>query len=290
MMDQQHHKLLAPGRLACAICWALRAALALLTLNGPGAAIAGEAVPIARFNDSRSFSIAAQPLQSALMRFAGQSGAQIFFTDATVAGMRSVALNGNMEINAALRHLLGANPVTPQFGANGQITLRTASSPTRSGAIALDELTISAGVNGAPDDWVYDEPRSVSVISRQQLDDRPARALYGLPHLLILDEPNSSLDKEGEEALCQAIVTLKQQGRTVVLVTHRPAILAITDYLNCACPGSYSATGRKPGAAEKKTGPEPRVRFTPATRHFSHSPGAEKHHESHLHSARADGG
>lgn len=175
MMDQQHHKLLAPGRLACAICWALRAALALLTLNGPGAAIAGEAVPVARFNDSRSFSIAAQPLQSALMRFAGQSGAQIFFTDATVAGMRSVALNGNMEINAALRHLLGANPVTPQFGANGQITLRTASSPTRSGAIALDELTISAGVNGAPDDWVYDEPRSVSVISRQQLDDRPAR-------------------------------------------------------------------------------------------------------------------
>lgn len=78
-----------------------------------------------------------------------------------------------------------------------------------------------------------------------------ARALYGLPHLLILDEPNSSLDKEGEEALCQAIVTLKQQGRTVVLVTHRPAILAITDYLIVLAAGRIQQQGESQGLLKK---------------------------------------
>ncbi|HSX86869.1 MAG TPA: ATP-binding cassette domain-containing protein, partial [Pseudomonas sp.] len=58
-----------------------------------------------------------------------------------------------------------------------------------------------------------------------------ARALYGQPVLVVLDEPNSNLDEAGELALVKAISTLKAAGSTVVLVTHRPNILGAVDKL-----------------------------------------------------------
>ena len=58
-----------------------------------------------------------------------------------------------------------------------------------------------------------------------------ARALYGTPQLVVLDEPNANLDDAGEAALTQAISSLKAAGRTVVLITHRPAALAVADQL-----------------------------------------------------------
>jgi PrtD family type I secretion system ABC transporter len=56
-----------------------------------------------------------------------------------------------------------------------------------------------------------------------------ARALYGDPRLIVLDEPNSNLDEEGERALGQAIVRMQESGRTVMVVTHRPQLLAHVD-------------------------------------------------------------
>ena len=56
-----------------------------------------------------------------------------------------------------------------------------------------------------------------------------ARALYGNPRIVVLDEPNSNLDDEGEASLLQAVVNLKQLKSTVVLVTHKAAILSIVD-------------------------------------------------------------
>ncbi|MDR1424926.1 MAG: type I secretion system permease/ATPase [Azoarcus sp.] len=56
-----------------------------------------------------------------------------------------------------------------------------------------------------------------------------ARALYGNPRLVVLDEPNSSLDEAGDRALLQAVLALKERGVTVVLISHRPQIMAVMD-------------------------------------------------------------
>lgn len=58
-----------------------------------------------------------------------------------------------------------------------------------------------------------------------------ARAFYGLPALVVLDEPTSNLDAEGEEAVIHAIECVKARGNTAVVITHRPAIIVSVDKL-----------------------------------------------------------
>jgi ATP-binding cassette subfamily C exporter for protease/lipase len=58
-----------------------------------------------------------------------------------------------------------------------------------------------------------------------------ARALYGNPAVVVLDEPNSNLDEAGEAALVSAIRQLKSDGRTVVVITHRTSVLTAIDLL-----------------------------------------------------------
>jgi PrtD family type I secretion system ABC transporter len=58
-----------------------------------------------------------------------------------------------------------------------------------------------------------------------------ARALFGHPKVVVLDEPNSNLDSEGDLALMQTLLALKQAGITVFIVSHRPAILSQADYI-----------------------------------------------------------
>jgi ATP-binding cassette subfamily C exporter for protease/lipase len=58
-----------------------------------------------------------------------------------------------------------------------------------------------------------------------------ARALYGDPSVIVLDEPNSNLDDVGEAALIKAIQDLRQRGKTIVLITHRTSIIGITTKL-----------------------------------------------------------
>jgi len=58
-----------------------------------------------------------------------------------------------------------------------------------------------------------------------------ARAMYGDPSLIVLDEPNSNLDELGEQALVAAINDLRQRDKTIVLITHRTSIIGITTKL-----------------------------------------------------------
>jgi ATP-binding cassette subfamily C exporter for protease/lipase len=70
-----------------------------------------------------------------------------------------------------------------------------------------------------------------------------ARALYGEPSLIVLDEPNSNLDDIGEIALTQAIIRLRQMRKTVILISHRPSIIRETNKLLVLRDGMVSAFG-----------------------------------------------
>jgi len=70
-----------------------------------------------------------------------------------------------------------------------------------------------------------------------------ARALYGDPFLVVLDEPNSNLDSEGEAALQQAIVNLKARGAIVVLIAHRASVLSACDRVVVLANGQQQGFG-----------------------------------------------
>ncbi|HIC99765.1 MAG TPA: type I secretion system permease/ATPase [Piscirickettsiaceae bacterium] len=72
-----------------------------------------------------------------------------------------------------------------------------------------------------------------------------ARAMYGDARLLVLDEPNANLDEAGEAALIQALRTLKQEGRTVVVITHKMNLLNGVDNLMVLRDGMMQAYGPK---------------------------------------------
>ena len=70
-----------------------------------------------------------------------------------------------------------------------------------------------------------------------------ARALYGRPVFVVLDEPNSSLDEAGDAALANAILALKQLGTTFVIMTHRSSILGVADKMLLMREGAQQAFG-----------------------------------------------
>ena len=82
-----------------------------------------------------------------------------------------------------------------------------------------------------------------------------ARALYGDPFLVVLDEPNSNLDNEGEMALHQAITNLKKRGAIVVLIAHRPSVLAVCDHILVLANGEQKDFGSRDEIMQKMTRP-----------------------------------
>jgi ATP-binding cassette subfamily C protein len=78
-----------------------------------------------------------------------------------------------------------------------------------------------------------------------------ARALYGDPFLVVLDEPNSNLDAQGEEALTQAILGVRARGGIVVVIAHRPSALAGVDLVMVMAQGKAQSFGPKESVLAK---------------------------------------
>jgi ABC-type protease/lipase transport system fused ATPase/permease subunit len=72
-----------------------------------------------------------------------------------------------------------------------------------------------------------------------------ARALYDEPFLVVLDEPNSNLDAEGEDALTQAILGVRLRGGILIVIAHRPSALAGVDQVLVMGDGRIQSFGIK---------------------------------------------
>lgn len=72
-----------------------------------------------------------------------------------------------------------------------------------------------------------------------------ARAIYGNPSLIVLDEPNANLDSDGEAALNQSIQKLKSEGKSIFLITHRPQIISLSDQIMVLSQGRIQHFGAR---------------------------------------------
>jgi PrtD family type I secretion system ABC transporter len=88
-------------------------------------------------------------------------------------------------------------------------------------------------------------PLGVSLSGGQRQRIGLARALFGSPFLVVLDEPNSNLDAEGEAALTHAIQAVKSRGGIVVVIAHRPSALAAVDLVAVVQNGRMTAFAPK---------------------------------------------
>lgn len=94
-----------------------------------------------------------------------------------------------------------------------------------------------------------------------------ARAIYGMPKYVVMDEPNSNLDELGETALINTVIALKQNGSSVIITTHRPRLINVVDMMLVLKAGKQVAFGSSSDMLEAvrrlqvvpadETGPEP---------------------------------
>ena len=118
-----------------------------------------------------------------------------------------------------------------------------------------DVHDLIAGLPDGYDTQIGEDGAHLSAGQRQRIG--LARALYGSPFLIALDEPNSNLDAQGEAALGRAIAVMREQGRIVVIVAHRPSAMAAVDLLLCLKDGRQQAFGPKDEVLQQVTCPAP---------------------------------
>lgn len=136
---------------------------------------------------------------------------------------------------------------------------------------AVIEAAKLAGVHdmilGLPDGYATElggtggaQPLSGGQIQRLGL----ARAIYGCPRLVVLDEPNSNLDVAGDDALARAIATLRAKGSTVIVMAHRPSAIATVNKVLILHNGMVARFGDKEAVLTAMTKGGPALAPVPA--------------------------
>ncbi len=132
---------------------------------------------------------------------------------------------------------------------------------------AIDAAAVQAAQRAGAHDFIlrlpggYDYPlaaRGGNVSSGQAQRIALARALYGAPSILLLDEPNAHLDTEGDASLLAALQKLKQEGVTIILVSHRLSVLPVIDAMLVLNGGKVHMFGPRDEVLPKITAPNVR--------------------------------
>ncbi|MEZ5879436.1 MAG: ATP-binding cassette domain-containing protein [Nitratireductor sp.] len=109
-----------------------------------------------------------------------------------------------------------------------------------------------------PDGYSTDLSQGMQVLSGGQVQRIAlARAVLGNPPLVVLDEPNSNLDAEGDAALARAIEILRKKKSCVVVMAHRPSAIAAVNKLLMLKDGLQVEFGDKKEVLRKVTRPVP---------------------------------
>lgn len=139
---------------------------------------------------------------------------------------------------------------------DGSIAANIARFDTKATAAAVLEASKAAGAHDVilslPDAYstrVGEGGMSLSAGQRQRIG--LARAFYGNPFLVVLDEPTSNLDSDGEEALTEAILKLRRRGGIAVVVAHRPKALEGVDHVLVVGDGRMQSFGPKDAVLRK---------------------------------------
>lgn len=106
-----------------------------------------------------------------------------------------------------------------------------------------DVHSMIVGLREGYDTQIGQDGHTLSAGQRQRIG--LARALYGNPFLVVLDEPNSNLDGEGEQALAGAIRSVRERGGVAIVIAHRPSALQDLDFVLVMNQGRAQAFGPK---------------------------------------------
>lgn len=164
---------------------------------------------------------------------------------------------GSVRLDGADIHQWDKEELGPYLGYVGQdVDLfegSVADNVSRFGEVdmpAVEEAAKLVGIDGLinslPDGYeTVIGPYGANLSGGQRQRLALARAFYRKPKFIVLDEPNSSLDQEGDEALARAIMELKGAGSTVVIVTHRLSVLDVCDRILLIKSGAQQIYGGK---------------------------------------------
>lgn len=202
------------GRLAPAcfwmaglLVWALAGAWATVQAAQPGGAVSP--------GRGYAFDIAAQPLLQALGAFTATTGIAVVRPDERAVAGRAPAVHGRMTADQALERLLRDSEWRFEYR-DAQTAVLVARQPAAVYAPDADALSLGAvEVTGTPGDWVYEVPRSVEVITREEIDRRPPRHAAEM----LEDEAGAySMVNEQDPGLSVNIRGLQDFGRVNMMI------------------------------------------------------------------------